>query len=204
MGCANNITGAPDGQRRMLVFGAPFAALGLASCGGDPLETFSLTVPIRRPARRRGSRQLVVTEPAASAPYDNQRIVIRTGPGAIAYLTGAQWAEELPNLLQTQIIQTFENSGYYRAVGRPGGRLTSPVSLNLEIRRFDIDVPSGQAVVELSAKLINDGNGRALAARIFKASVPASAASGQKATAALNQALDEILRGLLIWTSRRY
>lgn len=175
----------------------------LGGCaGGSTVDTFSLTAPSNGLTGRAGRGQLVVMEPAASAPYDSDRLVVTTEPGSVAYLKGAQWAEQLPRLLQTRIVQTFDNSRLLRAVGRPGDRLVSTVSLNTEIRRFDMDVASGQAVVELSAKIVNDARGRILGARVITARSPGSASNGRNAAQALDQALDQVLRELVAWSSR--
>jgi cholesterol transport system auxiliary component len=179
------------------------ASLLLAACGGSAVETFNLTAPEEISARRAGRGQLIVMEPVATAPYNSDRLVVTTTPGSVAYLKGAQWSDQLPVLLQTRIVQTFENSGSLRAVARPGEKLVAPVSLNTEIRRFDIDVKTGQAVIELSAKLINDSAGSVRAARIFTVQVPAASTQGGAAARSLDQALDQILRALIIWSVQR-
>ncbi|MGE3248215.1 MAG: ABC-type transport auxiliary lipoprotein family protein [Beijerinckiaceae bacterium] len=177
------------------------AMLLLGGCGSAAVETFNLSAPTQNLGGRAGRGQLVVMEPVATAPYDSDRIVVRTAPGSVAYLKGAQWSEQLPRLLQSRIVQTFENSRLLRAVGRPGDRLVATVSLNMEIRRFDIDVQSGQAVVEISAKMISDAAGRIRGARIFRASAPGSASNGRAASAALDQAMEQVLREMIAWSS---
>ncbi len=186
---------------RIAVFGLAPAIIASGCAGGSAVATFSLTAPANGLTGRAGRGQLVVMEPAATAPYDSDRLVVTAEPGSVAYLKGAQWAEQLPGLLQSRIVQTFDNSRLLRAVGRPGDRLVSTVSLNTEIRRFDIDVASGQAIVELSAKIIRDANGRILGARVITARVPGSAADGKAAAYALDQALDRVLRELVSWSS---
>ena len=166
------------------------------------MQTFSLSAPKQGIQGRAGSGQLVVMEPVASAPYDSDRIVVRSSASTVAYLSGAQWVEDLPKLLQSRIVQTFENGRLLRAVGRPGDRLVATVSLNTEIRRFDIDVETGQAVIEISAKVINDSRGRIQGARIFTARVPGTAGDGKGAAQALNLALETLLRELVAWSSR--
>lgn len=166
------------------------------------MATFSLTAPEQGLSGRAGSGQLVVMEPNATAPYDTDRLVVTPQPGSVAYLKGAQWAERLPKLLQTRMIEAFDNSQLLRAVGRPGDRLVSTVSLNTEIRRFDIDVQTGQAIIELSAKIVDDARGRIRAARIMSARMPGSAGDGKAAAAALDGALAQVLRELVAWSSR--
>ena len=66
----------------------------------------------------------------------------------------------MPNLVQTRLIQTFENGSRIAAVGRPGERIVPDFQLNTDIRAFNIEAASGQAVVEITAKLIGDRTGK--------------------------------------------
>ncbi len=176
-------------------------ALALAGCGGSALDSYSLTAPREGLSGRASTRQMVITEPVAGSPYDGERIVVRTGPEAVAYLKGAQWVERLPRMIQTTMIQAFENARFLRSVGRPGDRFTAEVSLNSEIRRFEIDVTTNEAVVEISAKMVSEGNGRIIAARIFTTKLPGSASDGRVASAALDEALDRTLREIVAWAA---
>ncbi len=36
---------------------------------------------------------------------------MREGAGSLSFLGGGQWADRLPRLIQTRIIQSLENSG---------------------------------------------------------------------------------------------
>ena len=118
-------------------------------------------------------------------------------------LTSAQWVERLPSLVQTRLIQTFENGKSLRSVGRPGDKMVADSSLNSEIRKFEINVTTGQANVEISAKLIGETSGRVMAAGIFSAQVPGSASEGANAAAALDAALSQVLRQIVVWTTSR-
>ena len=179
---------------------AALACAGLASCGSAPLQTFDLSAPTALAARTtRG--QMVIAEPVATLPADSDRIVIRTGPEAVAYLTGAQWPDRLPRLLQTRLIETFENARLLRNVGRPG--LTADYSLTTEIRRFEIDVTTGMAVAEFSVKLVGDRSGRVVAAKVFSASAPSPTSGPPAMAAALNLVLGDVLRQIVAWAAGR-
>src|SRR5919112_184429 len=68
--------------------------------------------------------QVAVAEPAAVQPLESEKIVIKDANGAVAAVGGGQWADRLPRLVQSRLIQTFENSSGLKAVGRPGDRAT--------------------------------------------------------------------------------
>jgi cholesterol transport system auxiliary component len=178
------------------------AALLVAACSSSaPPATFDLTAPRDGLTSGRGRGLLVVAEPQALAAIDSNRIIVMTG-GGIAYLPDAQWSDRLPKLIQTRLIQTFENGRRIQAVGRPGDRLVPVAQLNSEIRTFGIDERSGEAVVELSVKIVNDRTGRILAGEVFSSRVP-SAAGGPAATAALDTATQNLLRDVVRWVSSR-
>lgn len=179
---------------------AAFAAT-LAGCAGAPLLTYDLIAPQERPARALGL-QIVITQPSAVAPLDTDRIVVRSPTMGLTVLPGAQWSDQLPNLLQSRMIQAYENARLLKAVGRPSDRLSSDYSLNSEIRRFEIDASRGEAVVEIAVKFVGDRSGKIAAARVLVGRAPATANSGAEATVALNAAMGQVLRELVTWTSR--
>jgi cholesterol transport system auxiliary component len=182
------------------------AALGLvlAGCaGGSVPSTYDLTAPREVSAAGRGRGLLVVAEPQALQAFDSPRIVIATRGGGIAYLPDAQWADRLPKLLQVRLIQTFENGQRIRAIGRPGDRLVPAAQLNSEIRRFGLDEVTGEAVIEVSVKIVNDRSGRILAGQIFTQRVAGAGTSGPAATAALDVANQALLRDIVRWVSAR-
>lgn len=187
------------GWRAALALGA---VLALAGCGsGSAPATYDLAAPREGVAQARGRALLVVAEPQALQALDSQRIVVMSG-GGIAYLPDVQWSDRLPKLLQVRLIQTFENGRRIQAIGRPGDRLMPAAQLNSEIRRFGIDATTGEALVEISVKIVNDRSGRILAGEVFTRRVPAGGA-GPAAVPALDQASQEVLRDIVRWVSAR-
>lgn len=190
----------PRRSRRAAAWSAAgFAALLLAGCSGStPLETFDLSVPpgSGRPAPR--ARQVVVAEPVALQALESDRIVVRSQEGTISFVGGVQWADRLPRLLQSRMVQAFENNG--RAVGRSGNGVAADVVLQSDIRFFGVSAGEG-ALVELSAKLVDGENGRILSARVFRASTPLAGVSGPAAAAGLDQAMQRVLGEIVRWTA---
>ena len=64
-----------------------------------------------------------------------------------------------------------------------------------------MDLSRGEALVEISVKLVEEGAGRIAAAKIFSARVPA--ASDDAAPAALDAALGEVMGQIVLWTAGR-
>lgn len=197
--------GARRGAEALGRLAACLALATLAACAtGAPPATFDLTAPRDGLSAGRGRGLLVVAEPQALAAYDSEKIIVRTGEGGIAYLPDAQWSDRLPRLIQARLIQTFENGRRIRAIGRPGDRLVPAAQLNSEIRQFGIDARTGEAMVEISVKIVNDRSGRILAGHIFTRRVAAGGAtSGPAASAALDLAAQETFRDIVSWVSGR-
>lgn len=175
-------------------------ALALGGCGGGaPVSpTFDLSAP-REFGRASGRATLVVAEPSALQVLDSDRIIVREAGGALSYLGGGQWADRLPKLVQTRLIQTFENASRIGAVGRPGERISADFQLNTDIRSFMVDAERGEAVVEITAKLVRDRNGRIGGGRVFQARVPVGSVEPAGASQALDRAFSQVLIEIVRW-----
>lgn len=184
------------GRRRAAVLAAMSL---LAACSTPTAPTFDLTAP-RQPIRGGlVSGQLVIAEPTALAPLETERILVRDAAGAVSYLPGAQWADRLPRLFQARLLQTFENATRIRAVARPGEGVTGDYQLNTELRAFQLDAATGEAFVEVSAKVLAVQSGRITYARVFSARTPAGTSEGPRVAQALDESLSKVLVGVVRW-----
>lgn len=201
------LTGAAAVARRMLaVFLLLGAALSLAACGSTPTPTYNLTAPAGFTAGGSGNGQLVVVAPTALAVLNTDKIMVEAGAGQVAYLADAQWSDSLPALLHARTIQAFENASKLRRVARPGDGVNADYTLVTDIRTFALRITDQGpvAVVELSAKVIGTQSGRILAAQVFRAAVPAASTAGPAATAALDQAQEQVLVQMVRWASAKF
>ena len=174
------------------------ASLGLSACASPPPPTFDLTAP-NSGLSARGGRQLAVTEPVALETLNSQQIIVHDGAGAVSSLSGAQWSDKLPALVQTRLIETFANAGQLRRVGRPGDGTIAAYQLATELRQFYITAGTGEAVVQIAARVIDATTGQVVSARIFTAKVPVTTLTGPAGAAALDAALGEVLRDIVRW-----
>jgi len=175
-------------------------ALPLAACSGPPPATFDLSAPREGLKAGRRSGTLVVLEPVALQAYDGDKIVVRTASDALTIVGGAQWADRLPRLVQARIVQTFENAARFRQVGYPADRLNATAALSTEIRRFEIDAASREAVVEMTVKVVSANAGQVAIGRVVQARRPVGSIDGPGATQALDEALGDVLRQILAAT----
>lgn len=144
--------------------------------------------------------QLVVPDPHAIILFDSQKILIRAAGGTYTSVANAQWADNLPKLVQARMVQSFENAHQLGGVSRPLEQLNADYRLELGIRSFQIEpAPSPEAVVEITARIVSD-KGAVADSRIFSARAPAKTTEAADATAALNQAFDEVAKQIVVWT----
>jgi cholesterol transport system auxiliary component len=191
--------------RPITVAAALSGALALAGCAAPAaLATFSLTAPeqpVTGPIRLPGL--LLIAQPTAIQLLSTDRIVVRDQGGSLSYLPGVQWADQLPALIQSRMVATFENTSRLGSVSRPGDRVTPDFQLNFEIRRFEIDATTGEAVVELSVRAVNEATGQIAQARVFRARVPVASIDGGSAVTGLDLALSEVMLEIVRWTGSR-
>ncbi len=176
------------------------AALTGACSSGPAPTTYDLSAPT---ARIRGAAgvQVLVAEPAALQTLSSQQILVKDASGAVSFIGGGQWSDNLPRLIQTRLINTFENASQIRGVARPSSGAVADVQLISELRSFEIATPGNEAVVEISAKIVSDQSGRIVNGRIFRARVPASAVDAPNATRALDEALSTVMLEIVRWVS---
>jgi len=181
-------------------------AVALPGCallggGAPPLDTYVLSAPTLDSARGRSRLQVLIAEPGAIKSLDGQNIVVTPAAGSVEFLGGAQWADRLPSIIQSELVQTFQRSNAFAGVGQPGEGLAIDYQVISEIRAFQIDAAAGSvARVELFVRLLNDRNGVVRAARSFTATVPVSGTGNDAFVAALNRAFGTVASDIVNWT----
>ncbi|WP_258589624.1 ABC-type transport auxiliary lipoprotein family protein [Mesorhizobium sp. AR02] len=180
-------------------------ALGLAGCaalGGKPapLDTFELSAPsidAHGPSRR----QILIAQPSALKALDSQNIVIKPSDRSIQYLKGAQWADRLPLIVQARLAETFQRSGSFTGVGKPGEGLAIDYQVIVEIRSFEVRVNGGEhAEVNLSVRILNDRNGEVRASKSFTAWAHVSGSGNPAYVNALDSAFGDAVKDVVRWT----
>src|SRR3954447_16501088 len=99
-----------------LALAAALAAAAPACASGPPPTTFDLTAPSRKVGGGAVAGQVAVSEPVAIQVLEADRILVKDAAGTISSLSGAQWADRLPRLIQARLIHTFENASRLKAV----------------------------------------------------------------------------------------
>lgn len=192
--------------RRLLLASvlAPGLSLGLASCGSKASnDTFDLTASVSEVATAASARnrQLLVADPSALKALDSEQILVRVSGAEIRYLSQSQWSDRLTRVVQSKLVEAFENTGRLGGVGRPGQGLAIDYQLITDVRSFEIAAEgTDRGVVEISAKLLNDRNGTVKAQRVFRAEVPSSGSDSSAYVTALDRAFARVTADMVAWT----
>ncbi len=146
-------------------------------------------------------KQIAVSDPSALLTYDSDKVLAQTGGNELAPIGNAKWADSLTKLVQSRIVQSFENTGSLNEVSRPIEGGVPEFQLATEIRKFQIvDAPERKAEAQISAKVIA-ADGHIVAARVFDGSAPVKSAEEADAAKGLNEAFGKILSALIPWTA---
>lgn len=181
-----------------------FLSLLLAGCGTTtPLDTFNLSAPQSDVSfASRKNIQLLVPTPSALKALDSENIVVSSAPGSIEYLKGAQWGDRLTNIVQSRLVQAYENTGVFGGIGRPGDGLAINYQILTDLRMFGIQAYASPklAVVELAVRLMNDKNGEVRATRVFRTAVPVGGTTNAAYVKALDAAFERTASEIVSWT----
>jgi phospholipid/cholesterol/gamma-HCH transport system substrate-binding protein len=166
-----------------------------------PLVIYDLTAPRTFPPLDKQVRaQIAVPDPGAPISLDNQKLV-PPYEGAEGF-GNAQWADTIPKLVQSKVIQALENSNYVSAVSRPFEALTADWQLLIDIRSFKLPPkPGGAAEVELSAKILG-GDGRIVASKVLAAKASRPGDDAAAAVGAADDAFGKTVVELVPWVAK--
>ncbi|MEI2383836.1 ABC-type transport auxiliary lipoprotein family protein [Breoghania sp. JC706] len=196
-----------DVARRGAAVALVAAVSGCAALGGGPAprDIYTLSAPREFGATSRHSKaQILVAAPHTVAALDTDNIAVVSNDISMSYFGGAAWSDRVPRLLQSKMIEAFQNSGGVRAAGRPGEGLLIDYQIATDIRAFQLAVDGARvARVEFAANIINDRNGKVLASRTFRAEERAASDTVEDAVAAIDRATDKCLVDLVNWTLGR-
>jgi len=194
------------------VFAAVYLAVVLSGCeglvpalGGPPANLYTLTPKNTFTKELQRVRwQLVVDEPLASGGLNIDRIALRHSPTELKYFARARWTERAPRMVQTLMVESFENSGAIVAVGRKAIGLRSDYNLITELREFQAEYFESDGVptvrVRLNAKLVKQPRRAIVASRTFESTIKSEGKAMRNVIRAFDQALGKVLRHTVEWT----
>jgi len=147
--------------------------------------------------------QLSVEVPVAGANLNTGRIVIAMSPTSSDYYTKTAWTDRAPVMVQTRIVDSFENSHKIVAVARDSIALRANYVLQPDLRNFEaMYFYGGTPIVKVRivAKLVRLPDRQIIGVATFERCVRARADKVPKVVEAFDQALGSVIKRLVAWT----
>ena len=150
-------------------------------------------------------KQLTIEEPVASGGLDNNRIALRPHSTKLKFFAGARWTERAPKMIQTLLIESFENTNKIVAVGRQSIGLRSDFTIKTELREFqaehDTESKTFTVRVRINAKLVQQPKRVIVGSQSFEHTVEIKDDSGMDSIVlAFDQATGRVIKKLVGWT----
>src|SRR5262245_9104610 len=198
---------------RLRLGAAAAATLALAGCQSlipgatrDPPRLYELTPKSTfDPALPRVRTQLVVEVPDSASGLQTSRIAVKQKPTTLDYYARAEWTDLAPRLVQTKIIESFENSGKIVSVGREGSGLRSDYVLKSKRRHFEAQLYETEKPlirVVINVKLVRMPAREIVANRSFERTWPVEAANIDQLVAGFDEALGAVMKRVVEWAIR--
>ncbi|NBC34810.1 MAG: hypothetical protein GVY13_19235 [Alphaproteobacteria bacterium] len=208
-------------RRQLIRAGTALSPLLLAGgCGSlasavfsGPPQTYVLTPKSTFPADLpRVDWQLLVEEPVASAGLDTARIALLRAPTELDYYADVVWSTRAPEMVQTLLVESFENADRIVSIGRESIGLRADYVLKTELREFQAvyaegytedDTRAPTVFVRVNAKLVQTPQRVIIAGRNFEDRRAVASNTIAPIIQAFDEALGEVMKNLVAWTLRQ-
>jgi len=183
------------------------STIGLAGCSvlnnaNTPLPLYDLKPQVDLPADLpKVQWQLVVAQPNTSADLDTTRIALRRSGNITEYFASAAWTDNVPNLVQSKLIEAFDQSGRV-AVGRDVASLVPDYVLQIELWDFQAEYggPVAGAHIRMTAKLVRMSDRKIVDTIAAENKAQSSGTDMQQVVAAFDKALGPVLAQIVVST----
>lgn len=150
--------------------------------------------------------QLLVEPATAAAALDTVRIALRRELTRIEYYADVAWTERAPLMIQTLLVESFENSNSIVSVGRETFGLRADYVLKTELREFQAEYVDERGApevrVQINAKLVRMPERRIVAGQTFESVEDADSRAFREVILAFDAALGNVLKDIVEWTLR--
>jgi cholesterol transport system auxiliary component len=189
-----------DRRAFLIALSSTVAACTSPLGGGSPPQLYTLTPAKDFPANLPSTKaQLLIEAPAAPGGLDTERIALMRTAVSLDYFAGAAWTDRAPLMVQSLLIESFENTGKVAAIDRESIALRADYILKTDFRDFTaIYGGSGVPVirVRLGLKLVHMPDRQIVAQHNTSADEPAQ----ENSIMAVVQAFDTALHRAVVET----
>jgi cholesterol transport system auxiliary component len=150
------------------------------------------------------SVQLLIDLPLAPAGLDTTRIALTRSAVSIDYFADSEWTDRVPPLVQTALLESFENSRAIDAIDRDSAGLRADFILDPEIRHFEAGYDSANGAPEvwvaINVRLVNPASRDVVAQILVERRQRAVANNMTDIISAFNEALGGVMKEIVVWT----
>ncbi len=190
----------------MKAFSSAVLLLALSGCGllGGKVPPSLMTlqsaavVPVQTNRSAASGDTITVIKPATVQEINTNRVPVRSGGVAVAYVADAQWVDTPSTLFRDLLSETIAArtgrvvlSDAQRTLD-PGARLTG------QLLAFSVDADRNEVVVTYDAALLRS-QGTRVETRRSEARVPVTAIERAAVAAAMNQAANQVAGDIATW-----
>lgn len=164
-----------------------------------PKSTFDKSLP-------RITSQIIIETPSASSGLTTSRIAVKERAVTLDYYALSEWTDVAPNLVQTLMVESFENSKRALSVAREGSGLRADFILKPEMREFQAELfrgPEPVINVRINVKLVRMPSREIIANATFQTEFKAKSGKIDDIVEAFDDALGKVLKRVVEWTVRR-
>jgi cholesterol transport system auxiliary component len=163
-----------------------------------PKSTFDEGLPEVR-------KQLIIEEPVAAGGLDTSRIALRPHATQLQFYADSRWTERAPKMVQTLLVESFENTNKIISVGRQSIGLRSDFTLKTELREFQVeqspDSENMNVRVRINAKLVQQPTRVIIGSQSFEyARETPSDSTMDEIVVAFDIATGKVIKRLVEWT----
>jgi cholesterol transport system auxiliary component len=150
--------------------------------------------------------QLLVDVPSAPAGLDTSQIALSRSAVSIDYFADSAWTDRVPLLVQTALLESFENSKAITAIDRESVGLRADLILRTDIRHFEAVYDSRDGPPEvwiaISARLVEPSGRDVVAHASFESRKQAQESDIPQIVLAFDEVLGAVMEDIVVWTVR--
>lgn len=162
----------------------------------SPKNTFDETLPVV-------SKQLVIEVPIAAEGLNSHRIALSREALSLDYYANARWTERAPLLVQTLLVESFENTGRIVSIAREGTDLRADFALKTELREFQAEYSTADGPPEVNvriiAKLVKLPERTIISAEAFGTKFKSEGTDLPSIVVGFDEALGKVLKRVVHW-----
>lgn len=195
-------------MKKLLIL-APLLAVPLSACisfGAKPPPslltlTSATSLAVGETQKSSAAATITIGVPAVSQELASNRVPVRSGGTAVAYVKDAQWVEPPSRLFARLLADTVTARTGRVVLSFRQSQLDPGAQLNGEIRAFGVDEETSEAVVTFDASLVR-GADPVFEKRRFEARVPVTTIDADSVGPALNQAANQVAGEIADWVGK--